>query len=52
MGYSDAECDLDCGCLDQEVTDEKNVSMWPRDQFWDILMKNMAAFCPHSKSLP
>jgi hypothetical protein len=26
--------------------------MWPRDCFCDILVKNMAAFCPCLKSLP
>ena len=31
---------------------EKNFSMWPRDCFCGILMKNVAAFCPCSKSVP
>ena len=40
-----AESDLNCGCLDQEVSEEKNVSMWPRDCSCDILVKNVAALC-------
>ena len=46
-----AECDLNCRCLDQEVSEEKNVSLWPRDQACDILMKHVAAFCTRPKSL-
>ena len=30
----------------------KNISNWPRDNFYDILVKNVAAFCPCLKSLP
>lgn len=29
MKNSSAECDLNCGCFDQEVSKEKNVSMCP-----------------------
>ena len=36
----------------QEVSEEKNVSMWPRDCSCDILVKNVIAFCPCLKSLP
>ena len=32
-----AEGDLNCGGLAQEVSEEKNVSMWPRDYSCDIL---------------
>ena len=35
-----------------EVSEEKNVSMWPRDHFCDMLVKNAAVFCPCLKSLP
>ena len=49
MEDSGAEDDLNCGSLDQEISKEKNVSMWPRDLSCDILMKNEAAFCPCSK---
>ena len=31
---------------------EKNISMWHRDCFCGILVKNVAAFCPCLKSLP
>jgi hypothetical protein len=44
--------DLNCGGLSQEVSEEKNVSMWPRDCFCDILVTSMAAFCPCLKCLP
>lgn len=45
---SGTEHSLNCGVLPQEVSEE---SMWPRDCY-DILAKNVAAFCPSSKSLP
>jgi hypothetical protein len=31
---------------------EKNFSIWHRDAFCGILLKNMAAFCPCLKILP
>ena len=40
-----------CRPSTQEVSVAKNFSMWPRDCSCDILVKNVAAFCP-SKSLP
>jgi hypothetical protein len=46
-----AESDLNCSDLAQEVSLEKNFSMWPRDYFCDILVKNVT-FCPCLKSLP
>ena len=46
------EYDLNCGCLDQYISEEKKVNMWPRDLSCDILVKSMAAFSPCSKSLP
>ena len=30
----------------------ENVSMWPRDQSCDILVKNVAVFCSCMESLP
>ena len=40
------ESDLNCVDLAQEVSVKKNFSMWPRDCFCDILVKNVvAAFC-------
>ena len=36
----------------EEVSMEKNCSMWPRDFFCDVLVKNMAAFCKCLKRLP
>ena len=45
--------DLNCvSLLGQEVSKEKNVSVWSRDYFCGVLLKNMAAFCPCPKSLP
>lgn len=43
---SGAEGNLNCGCLAQEV------NMWLRDSSYDILAKNLTAFCPCLKSLP
>jgi hypothetical protein len=31
MEDSDTEGDLNCGGLAQEISEEKNFSMWPRD---------------------
>ena len=49
---SGAECDLNYRDLAQEVSEEKNFSMWPRDCSCDNLVKNIAAFCPCLNSLP
>ena len=38
--------DLNCGGLGQEVSEEKDFSMWPKDCFCDVWVKNAAAFCP------
>ena len=46
MGDSGAEDDLNCEELTQEVSEENNVSMWPRDSYCDISEKDGAAFCP------
>ena len=29
----------------QEISEEKNISKWPRDHSYDILAKNVAALC-------
>lgn len=47
-----AENDLSCENLAQGISEDNNVSVLPRDWFCDILMKNVAAFCTGSKSLP
>jgi hypothetical protein len=43
---------FNCVDLAQELSVEKNFSMWPRDCSCDIFGKNVAAFCPCLKSLP
>jgi hypothetical protein len=40
------------GSLAQEISEKKNFSMVPKGHFGDILMMNVAAFCPCPKSLP
>ena len=45
MEDSSIECDLmSCGGLTQELTEEKNVSMWHTEQSCDILVKKVATF--------
>ena len=39
-------------CRPGPILSVKNFNMWPRERFCDILVKNMAAFCPCLKSLP
>lgn len=34
------------------VSEEKKVSMLPRDHFYGILIKNVAPLCPCPKSVP
>ena len=51
MEDSDAKSYLNCWKFTQELS-EKNVSMLPRNHSWDVLVKNVAAFCPCPKSLP
>ena len=41
--------DLNCGVLAQDVSEEKNFSIWPWDCYCDILAKNVAAFFPCQK---
>jgi hypothetical protein len=47
-----SESVLNCVDLAQDVSQEKNFRMWPRDCFRGILVKNLVAFCPCLKSLP
>jgi hypothetical protein len=51
MEDSGAEGDLNCGGLAQEVSEEKNFSLLPRNSSCDISVKNVTAFCPCPKSL-
>ena len=43
---------LNCADLAQDVSEEKNFSMLPRDCSSYIVKKNVTAFCPCLKSLP
>lgn len=43
-----AEGDRNCGCPAQEVSDRKST----RDHSVDVLVKNVAGFCPYLKNLP
>ena len=43
---------LNCVDLAQEISKEKNFSMWHKDCLCGILVKNVATFCPCLKSLP
>lgn len=53
MGDRGAKSDLNCGGLfTQDVSEEKNLSMLPRDCSCDILMKKVAAFYPCQGNMP
>ena len=45
------EGDLNCKALTQDVSEEKNFSIWPRECSCNILVKNVAAFCSCLKIL-
>ena len=47
-----AGSNLNCVDLAQEISKEKNFSVWHKDCFCGILVKNVATFCPCLKSLP
>ena len=51
MNSSGTKCDLDCGSLALEVSEEKNFTTCRRNSPCDILIKNVASFCPCRKSL-
>ena len=48
----DAEGDLNCGGLAQEVSEEKNSSKRTKEHSCNILAKNVTAFYPCPKILP
>lgn len=52
MEDTGVEHDLNCADQAQEVSGEMNFSMRPIDCSCDILVKNVAAFCPCPKNLP
>ena len=52
MEDSSLEDDLNCGGLDQKVSEKKNFSMLSRYHSYDILVKKVAAFCSGPKCLP
>ena len=35
---------VDCDGLAQEVSEGKNISKWPRENYWDCFAKNEVAF--------
>lgn len=43
---------LNCRCLVQEISEERNISEWPRDDECDILVKNVNDFSSSLKNLP
>ena len=45
MEDSGAEGDLNCGGPGQQVSEEKNITMWPRNQFCHILVKKKMSLC-------
>lgn len=52
MEDSVTERDLNGGSVDQEASEDKNVSICLRECSCDILTKNLAAFYRFPKSLP
>ena len=52
MEDSGADGYLNCGSLDQKVSEEKNFNMLPRNHSHDILVKNVTAFYHCLKCLP
>ena len=53
MGHTSRSMeDLNYGSLTQDVSEEKNISMLPSNYSCDILVKNVAAFCPCQIRLP
>ena len=49
---SDVESNVDCDGQTQEVSEDKNISKWPRNGSCDILKNNVAAFCLCPKISP
>ena len=52
MEDSGAQSYLNCWGITQEISEEKNFNILPRDHSSDILVKKVTAFCPCLKSLP
>ena len=54
MEDSGAEGDLNCGGLAQEISEEKNIHVWPIKHSYDIVVKSMTAFSlsPEKSSEP
>jgi hypothetical protein len=52
MEDNGAEGDLNTRDLAQEIAEEKSFNMFSSDHSWDILVRNVTAFCPCPKSLP
>jgi hypothetical protein len=44
-----AKSDLNCADLAQEVSVERNFSIWHKDCFCDVLVKDVAVFLPLSE---
>jgi hypothetical protein len=47
-----AGSNFNCVDLVSEISKEKNFSMWHKDCFYGILVKNVTTFCPCLKNLP
>lgn len=43
---SDPDSDLKCGGLSQDISEEKNIGMCPREYPYDHLVKNVTTFWP------
>jgi hypothetical protein len=46
---SGGDSDLNYGDTTQQFSEKKNVHMWLRDHSCDLLTKNRAVSCPHTK---
>ena len=52
MEHFVAGSNLNCAVLVQEVSEERNFSMWHKDCFWSILVNNVAEFFFVWRNLP
>ena len=52
MEDSGAKSCLNCWRLAPDILEQKNLNMFPRDHYRNVLVKNVASFCPCLKSLP
>lgn len=46
MGDRAEEHNLNCEDMAKDILEEKNISKWHKDCFYDVLTKKVAAFCP------